>query len=383
MRIDVVSIFPDYLAPLRLSLVGKAIESGLVTLGVHDLRGWTSDLHRTVDDTPYGGGAGMVMRPEPWGLALDDLLPDESRLLLLTPAGRPFTQPLAAELAAEPHLVLACGRYEGVDARVVTDARRRARVDEVSIGDYVLNGGEAAALVVIEAVVRLLPGVLGNPDSLREESHGGEDRLLEYPLYTKPPVWRDLVVPDVLLSGHHGQIAAWRREQAVERTRRVRPDLLPAELVIEPARPADAGEVWTIEQAAYLTEGRLHHDFDIPPLIETLDELRAAIATQTFLVARLGARVVGSVRGRLEPDDVWYVGRLMVAPDLQGRGIGGELMRVIEGLAPPGARRFRLSTGGNSLRNLAFCCRRGYLETDRVAPPGKVPLLHLEKPVPD
>jgi tRNA (guanine37-N1)-methyltransferase len=228
MRIDVISIFPDYLAPLRLSLVGRAIETGLVDVVVHDLRDWTSDRHRTVDDTPYGGGPGMVMRPEPWGRALDAVTSDRTRLVVLTPSGRRFTQALAAEYAEEEHLLLACGRYEGIDARVVEHAQTRMRVDEISIGDYVLNGGEAAALVVIEAVVRLLPGVVGNPESLAEESYAaGHEGLLEYPLYTKPPSWRGLDVPEILLSGHHAQIASWRRDQALAKTRARRPDLLP------------------------------------------------------------------------------------------------------------------------------------------------------------
>lgn len=229
MKIDVVSIFVEYFQSLRLSLVGKAIESGIVDLRIHDLRSWTSDRHRTVDDTPYGGGAGMVMRPEPWGLALDALTagqPDP-RLLVLSPSGRTFNQALAQELATEQHLILACGRYEGIDARVVADAARRMRVDELSIGDYVLNGGEVAALVVIEAVVRLLPGVIGNPESLVEESYGLENQgLLEGPLYTKPPSWRGLDVPEVLLSGHHQKIARWRREQSLKTTEARRPDLL-------------------------------------------------------------------------------------------------------------------------------------------------------------
>ena len=228
MKIDVVSIFPEYLEPLRLSLVGKAIETGIVELGVHDLRAWTHDRHRTVDDTAYGGGAGMVMKPEPWGAALDDLAAPGARLILLTPSGRSFTQAVAQELAAEPHLILACGRYEGIDARVAAYAATRMTVDELSIGDYVLNGGEAAALVVIEAVVRLLPGVIGNPDSLTVESHAvAHEGLLEGPVYTKPPSWRGLDVPDILVSGHHGKIDAWRRDQAVARTRSLRPDLLP------------------------------------------------------------------------------------------------------------------------------------------------------------
>ncbi|GAB3401519.1 tRNA (guanine(37)-N(1))-methyltransferase [Flindersiella endophytica] len=229
MKIDVVSIFPDYLAPLQLSLVGKAVSSGLVQLSVHDLRDWTHDRHRTVDDTPYGGGAGMVMRPEPWGEALDAIAPADGdgqpTLVVPTPSGVPFTQALAHELAAEPWLLFACGRYEGIDQRVFEHAATRMRVLEVSLGDYVLAGGEVAVLVIVEAVARLLPGVLGNPESLVEESHAGEG-LLEYPVYTKPAEWRELAVPSVLLSGHHGEIAAWRREQSLRRTAERRPDLL-------------------------------------------------------------------------------------------------------------------------------------------------------------
>ena len=251
MRIDIVSIFPAYLEPLRLSLVGKAIETGIVRLGVHDLRDWTHDRHRTVDDTPYGGGAGMVMRPEPWGEVLDQLAGPSTgsghgvpRLIVLTPSGRTFNQTIAYELAAEDHLIFACGRYEGIDARVAEHAAGRMRVDELSIGDYVLNGGEAAALVIIEAVVRLLPGVIGNPASLTEESHGVDhDGLLEYPLYTKPPSWRGLDVPEILFSGHHGKIAEWRRQQALARTRDRRPDLVPDEpgRRIDLTRSAEAG----------------------------------------------------------------------------------------------------------------------------------------------
>ena len=236
MKIDIISIFVEYFQPLRLSLVGKAIETGIVDLHVHDLRDWTTDRHRTVDDTPYGGGAGMVMRPEPWGLALDELAAGQTdpRLIVLSPSGRTFTQSLAHELCAERHLIFACGRYEGIDARVVDDAARRMRVDELSIGDYVLSGGEAAALVVIEAVVRLLPGVIGNPESLTEEPYATDlAGLLEGPSYTKPPSWRGLDVPEALLSGHHERIAAWRREQAIAKTRLRRPELLP-EAELEP-----------------------------------------------------------------------------------------------------------------------------------------------------
>lgn len=230
MRIDVVSIFPDYFAPLGLSLVGKAIAAGTVDLGVHDLRTWTHDRHHTTDDTPYGGGAGMVMKPEPWGEALDaleELSPLPMTIVVPTPAGRPFDQQAAYELAGRQRLVFACGRYEGIDQRVIDHCRDRYEVVEVSLGDYVLNGGEVASLAVIEAVVRLLPGVIGNPDSLLEESHSaGNEQLLEYPNYTKPPVWRDRAVPEVLLSGNHALIAKWRRERAMERTRERRPDLL-------------------------------------------------------------------------------------------------------------------------------------------------------------
>ncbi|MFL6130777.1 MAG: tRNA (guanosine(37)-N1)-methyltransferase TrmD [Mycobacteriales bacterium] len=230
MKIDVVSIFPDYLAgPLRVSLLGRAVDRGLLDVRLHDLRQWTSDRHRTVDDTPYGGGAGMVMRPEPWGSALDALVPAGGpvpRLVLPTPAGRPFTQAAAEELAAEPWLVFACGRYEGIDQRVAAHAATRMPVEEVSIGDYVLAGGDAAVLVIVEAVARLLPGFLGNPESLAEESHAGG--LLEYPVYTRPPVWRGLPVPEVLLSGDHGAVARWRRDVALRRTAERRPDLLAA-----------------------------------------------------------------------------------------------------------------------------------------------------------
>lgn len=227
MRWDIVTIFPDYFAPAQLSLVGKALSAGIVDLQVHDLRSWTHDRHRTVDDTPYGGGAGMVMSPQPWGEALDEILgagDDDPVLVLPTPAGEVLTQALAQELATEAHLVLGCGRYEGIDARVSEHYRTRVRVREVSIGDYVLNGGEVAALVLLEAVVRLLPGVLGNPESLAEESHN--DGLLEYPVYTKPVSWRGLDVPEVLLSGHHAKVAQWRHRQSVERTEERRPDLI-------------------------------------------------------------------------------------------------------------------------------------------------------------
>lgn len=287
MRIDVFTIFPEYLAPLELSLIGKARQKGLVDLSVADLRDFTHDRHRTVDDTPYGGGAGMVMRPEPWGEALDSVLMSDavpSRggdtgpggesdpggdavpsgdsvpagdehspvLLVPSPAGTPFTQELARELAREPHLLFACGRYEGIDQRVVDHAATRTRVRMVSLGDYVLNGGEVAAMAMIEAIVRLIPGVVGNPESLVEESH--ETGTIEYPVYTKPAVWRERAVPDILLSGNHAAIARWRRERSLERTALGRPDLVAA---LDPT-VLDAGEHELLAGLGYREEdGRL------------------------------------------------------------------------------------------------------------------------------
>ena len=227
MRIDVVTIFPAYLDALQQSLPGKAIANGTVQLGVHDLRNWTHDVHKSVDDSPYGGGPGMVMKAPIWGAALDEICTPETVLVVPTPAGRLFTQEHAHRWTEERHLVFACGRYEGIDQRVADDAARRMRVEEVSIGDYVLPGGESAALVMIEAVVRLLPDVLGNPVSHQDDSHSAHvGGVLEGPSYTRPPVWRDLEVPPVLLSGDHAKVAAWRREQGLQRTRERRPDLL-------------------------------------------------------------------------------------------------------------------------------------------------------------
>ena len=227
MRVDIVTIFPEFFGVLDVSLLGKARQSGLIDVHVHDLRDATHDRHRTVDDTPYGGGAGMVMKPEPWGEMLDGIVTERSTLIVPSPAGHPFTQATARELAGREHLVFACGRYEGIDQRVIEHYADRIEVREASLGDYVLNGGEVAAMAIIEAVGRLVPGVIGNPASLAEESH--EAGLLEYPSYTKPAVWRDREVPPVLLSGNHGAVDAWRHEQRLERTRRVRPDLIGGE----------------------------------------------------------------------------------------------------------------------------------------------------------
>ncbi|MEE1931140.1 tRNA (guanosine(37)-N1)-methyltransferase TrmD [Streptomyces sp. TRM 70351] len=251
MRLDVITIFPEYLEPLNVSLVGKARTRGLLDVRVHDLRQWTHDRHHTVDDTPYGGGPGMVMKPEPWGEALDAVTAGAGKgdagdtgagdgdgpaggdavapvIVVPTPSGRPFTQELAADLAARPWLVFTPARYEGIDRRVIESYAERYDVREVSIGDYVLAGGEAPVLVMVEAVARLLPGVLGNAESHRDDSFapGAMAGLLEGPVYTKPPVWRGRQVPEVLSSGHHARVARWRRDQALARTAAHRPDLI-------------------------------------------------------------------------------------------------------------------------------------------------------------
>lgn len=245
MRIDVVSIFPEYLAALDLSLIGKARQDGLLTLAVHNLRDFTTDRHRTVDDTPYGGGAGMVMKPEPWAQALESVRGDARPVLIVpSPAGAVFTQAMAHELAQEEHLVFACGRYEGIDERVLEWAEGSFDVRPLSLGDYVLNGGEVAVLAMVEAVARLLPGVVGNPHSLVEESHS--DGLLEYPVYTKPSSWRNLDIPEVLLSGNHARIARHRRDEQLRRTASRRPDLL---------QKLDAGTLDTADLAVLSAEG--------------------------------------------------------------------------------------------------------------------------------
>ncbi len=225
MRIDVITIFPDYFGALELSLLGKAREKNLLDVRVHDLRTYTHDKHRTVDDTPYGGGAGMLMKPEPWGEALEDIIGTDrdATIIFTSPAGELFKQATAYELAEVSRIVFCCGRYEGIDQRVVEYAKTLGNVREISLGDYVLNGGEVAAMAMTEAIARLIPGVIGNADSLVEESHS--DGLLEYPSFTKPSSWKGMDVPEVLLSGNHAAIAAWRKAQQVERTKKVRPDL--------------------------------------------------------------------------------------------------------------------------------------------------------------
>ena len=229
LHIDVISIFPEYLSPLKLSLLGKAQDKGLVSIDIHDLRDQTNDVHKSVDDTPYGGGAGMVMTAEPWAAAIDQITNDQDEvdLIILTPAGEKFNQKMAETFANKSNLIFTCGRYEGIDARVgeYYAGKSNFKIHQVSIGDYVLGGGEVAAMVIIEATTRLIPGVLGNPDSLKEESHsitGANDEVLvEYPNYTKPASWRGLEVPEVLLSGNHGEIAKWRKAQAERRTQQL------------------------------------------------------------------------------------------------------------------------------------------------------------------
>jgi tRNA (guanine37-N1)-methyltransferase len=224
MRIDAISIFPEFFGVLDISLLGKAKAQDLLDVNIHDLRDFTDDKHRTVDDTPFGGGAGMLMKAEPWGQALDSVMTAETIVIFPSPAGELFKQATAQELSLAKHLVFACGRYEGIDQRVVEYAASKANVRLVSLGDYVLNGGEVAAVAMIEAIARLIPGVIGNADSLTEESHS--DGLLEYPSYTKPSTWRGLEVPEVLLGGNHAEIAKWRKAKALERTQQVRPELL-------------------------------------------------------------------------------------------------------------------------------------------------------------
>jgi tRNA (guanine37-N1)-methyltransferase len=341
------------------------------------------------------------MKPDPWGEALDAVAPadgpSQPRLIVPTPAGRPFTQELAYELADEPWLAFACGRYEGIDARVAAHAAERMRVDEVSVGDYVLNGGEVAVLVIVEAVARLLPGVIGNPASLAEESHSG-DGLLEYPVYTKPPSWRGHDVPDVLLSGNHKLVAEWRHDESVRRTAERRPDLLAAwgaavghkadeverkedaALLVKvlPTTEADAGELLTLQRAAYLSEAQAYDDFSIPPLQEQLEGVVERIAQGVVWKAVAGTRIVGSVHLAVE-GSLGRINRLMVAPDWQGRGVGSKLLRVAEQTAPAEVTSYELFTGAESERNLQLYRNAGYREIRREPQTAKVELVLLAK----
>ncbi|MGB3257910.1 MAG: tRNA (guanosine(37)-N1)-methyltransferase TrmD [Ornithinimicrobium sp.] len=396
MRIDVFSIFPSYLDPLDQSLIGRARKDGLLDVRVHDLRNWAHDRHRTVDDTPYGGGAGMVMRPEPWGEALDWLAgsgageePQAPHLIVPGPAGAVFTQELAEDLAREPWLVFACGRYEGIDERVIEYARTVMPVSVVSLGDYVVNGGEVATLAMVEAIARLVPGVIGNADSLTEESHTGG--LLEYPVYTKPQQWRGREVPSVLLSGDHQGVLAWRERQRRQRTVERRPDLLaPSALLllegselggrdldVASAVPADAGEILTLARACWLSEARDHDSFAIPALNESLEDVTAWLREWHTWVVRSHGRLVGSVRAR-QVGALWDIGRLMVAPDLQGRGLGKALLAWAEQAAPEDVTGFSMFTGANSVANLRMYRRAGYRTRGRSTYEG-VPTVELYK----
>jgi tRNA (guanine37-N1)-methyltransferase len=356
---------------------------------VHDLREWAHDRHRTVDDTPYGGGAGMVMKPEPWGEVLDQLRGEgRPTLVVPTPSGVPFTQQVARELAAVDHLVFACGRYEGIDQRVLDEAATSYDLRELSLGDFVLNGGEVATAAVIEAVVRLLPGFMGNPESLAEESH--EDGLLEYPVYTKPASWRGREVPAVLLSGDHAAIAAWRRSESVRRTVARRPDLAhPSaavgvgglELEVRLATRADVGELFTLTRACWLQELWANPGAFIPALAETVEDAVRGMEDWTTFVALAGGRIVGSTRGRLAGDGtVWDVGRVMVAPDLQGRGLGRYLLRLVEDAAPAEVTSYELMTGAHSVDNLRTYKKAGYRL--RGPAPGPAGAVLLTKPRP-
>ncbi|TYL51625.1 tRNA (guanosine(37)-N1)-methyltransferase TrmD [Nocardioides sp. BGMRC 2183] len=379
MRLDYLTIFPDYLAPLRLSLPGKAIDSGLLDIRVHDLRDWTHDRHRTVDDTPYGGGAGMVMKPEPFGEAFDALeVQPGDTIVFTTPSGERFDQRVAEELASSKRLVFACGRYEGIDQRVLDHAREIAEVRELSLGDYVLNGGEVAALAITEAVVRLLPGFMGNAASLVEESHA-EHGLLEYPVYTKPRTWQERAVPEVLLSGDHARIAAWRATESRRRTAQRRPDLLHPSVLddgtpIQRATPADAGELLTLQRACWVAEQLANPDVRVPALHESLADVRSWLGEwETYLVRRAD-RLVGMVRARLD-GDAWDIGRLAVAPDLQGEGLGRRLLAHIEAVAPAAATSYVLFTGAGSERNQRMYRKAGYrLRRDLPGPEGAIVL---------
>lgn len=381
MRCDVISIFPQYLEPLNLSLPGQAQRKGLLDVNVHDLRDFAHDRHRTVDDTPYGGGAGMVMKPEPWWEALEhvrSLGSGTPTLIVPGPGGEVLTQKVARELAAEEWMIFACGRYEGIDERVYEAAAEVMPVRVISLGDYVLNGGEVAVLAMIEAAARLLPGFMGNAESLVEESH--EDGLLEYPVYTKPASWRGRDVPGVLLSGDHGKVASWRHEERLARTSARRPDLLHASAVLtgdgvvpQPAVPADFGELMTLQRACWSPEVAAAAPSDAwwGAPAETVDDLLSAQADWATWVVRVEGRLVASVRVRRLPSNehTWEIGRLMVAPDLEGRGIGRALLKFAEALAPADVTRFRINTGADRERNLRMYKKAKYrvlpTETDK------------------
>ncbi|MDN5716662.1 MAG: tRNA (guanosine(37)-N1)-methyltransferase TrmD [Janibacter sp.] len=397
MRIDAVSIFPEYLDALDISLIGKARRDGLIDLRVHDLRGFAHDRHRTVDDTPYGGGAGMVMKAQPWSEALTHVLDsaDETTgaapvLIVPGPGGERFSQPMAKELAHAPWLAFACGRYEGIDERVYEWAAERMEVRVVSLGDYVLNGGEVAVLAMVEAIGRLLPGVVGNAESLVEESHEGG--LLEYPIYTKPSSWTDAAgversVPEVLLGGNHGAVAHWRHEQRLARTAARRPDLLHVAATTQElagldhavASRADAAELAVLQRACWAEMVTpAEHWWGAPA--EDAATVADNLEQWTTHVFRSGGRMVMSVRVRRDPEEptTWQIGRLMVAPDLQHQGLGRALLAHAEALAPADITRLWLNTGADQPRLLTMYKKAGY----RVIGPGEGPgTVDLSRPL--
>ena len=373
MRIDIVTIFPDYLAPLELSLAGKAQDKGLL-----DVRSTTCVTGRRTDTAPsttrpYGGGAGMVMKPEPWGAAFDALLaaPRAADLIFTTPPGEPFTQALARELAGRERLVFACGRYEGIDQRVVDDVADPAEVREISLGDYVLNGGEVAALAIAEAVIRLVPGFMGNPASLVEESH--EDGLLEYPVYTKPASWRGREVPPVLLSGDHAAIAAWRHDQAVRRTADRRPDLLSA--LTAPGRATTSAGPGAPTQASCSPSNgpagsrrrwptRLRDP--CPPSSPSPTSWSGCSSWHDL--RRAHRRAAGrAVRGRLRGR---HLGHRAADGGTRppGPGAGALVAGAHAGVAPAGATSYGLFTGGGSLRQPADVPQAGFRSAGRSQP---------------
>jgi len=393
VRIDAVTIFPDYLRALDLSLLGRARRDGLLDLRVHDLRDFTHDRHRTVDDTPYGGGAGMVMKPQPWSEALTHVLDSADGttgaapvLVVPGPGGERFTQAMARELAEAPWLAFACGRYEGIDERVHEWAAERMEVRVVSLGDYVLGGGEVAVLAMVEAIGRLLPGVVGNVESLVEESHEGG--LLEYPIYTKPAVWDggdgiERRVPEVLLGGDHAAIAAWRHEQRLERTAARRPDLLHtaattgdlADLDHAVATPADAPELTVLQKACWLEMVTPEEHWWGAPA-EDAGAVAENLSQWSTHLFRSEGRLVLSVRVRRDPLDptTWQIGRLMVAPDLQHRGLGRALLAHAEALAPADVTTFWLNAGADQPRLLRLYTKAGYRVVGPGAGPGTVDL---------
>lgn len=380
-RIDVVTIFPEFFDVLGVSLIGKARDSGTLDVTVHDLRQWAEGKHRSVDDTPAGGGAGMVMRADVWGKALDDVVEDgQTTLIIPTPGGETFSQELAEELAADlpsRNLVIACGRYEGIDSRVAEHYRHRVSVKEVSIGDYVLNGGETAAMVMIEAIGRLLPGVMGNPESLTEESHG-EQGLLEYPVFTGPSQWRGLTIPPVLRSGDHGRIAQWRQAAAVQRTAQVRPDLLANKAVtIRRAKPKDAPRLTEIAASTFYLACPPDFPRDEADLFvaENLSETQfrtwAKARNVQLWVAEIAGVVIGYATVMLkfpaedlpnqETEHAAHLSKMYCLPEHHGSGAASLLLtHTMEQARTAGMRTMWLGVNQHNKRAQRFYSRHGF-----------------------